>query len=544
MTRSRHGGEAAPAREIEPADPPPVPAPARADRRRAAVWCALVLALTAAAYARTLDVPFQFDDHAQILANPAIRGPSVQGLFDWARTRVIPYATLALNYRLGGEDVRGYHVVNLAVHLLNVALVFRLVLALCATPGVRGRASPSRRVWLAAATALVFACHPIQVQAVTYIVQRVTVLAATFYLGAVLAYVSARSRQERGAGGVAARFALTALLAAGAFFSKEHTITLPLALLAVEAACFPPLPWRRALQRVAPVALLLLAVLVVWLSTWAPARLAPIAAETNPLLRLLYAAAPAGDVSPLTYLATQCLVVPRYLALVVLPWGFNIDHHVPLVRAVSLPVLGGAVLLVALPTLGVLALRRRPLVGFALLWIALTLAVESSIVPITDVMMEHRMYLPLVGVALLLALAGRALHAAAPRLAGAVAVAVIITLPALTLARNEVWRSELGLWRDALARSPGKARPHLNVGTVLHRAGDPEAAIPYYCAALRLEPDNRWARNNLDAALQARLERWMETAPEDGAVPAVGDFEMRPGPDGTVMIIPRDPCRP
>lgn len=515
----------------------------RADRRRAAALCALVLALTALAYARTFDVPFQFDDHEQILANPSIRQPSAAGLFGWARTRILPYATLALNYRLGGEDVRGYHVVNLAIHLLNVVLVFCLALALCATPGLRDGAIARRRVWLAAAAALVFACHPIQVQAVTYIVQRVTALAATGFLGAVLAYVAARTRQDRGAPGAGPLFAATALLAVAAFLSKENTITLPLALLAVEAAFFPHASLRGALRRLAPFVLLLAASLAVWLLAWRPARSAPIAAEANPLLRLLYAAAPAGDVSPLAYLATQCLVIPHYLALVVLPWGFNIDHDVPFVRQATLPVAAGALLFAALPVAGLFALRRQPLVGFGLLWIVLALAVESSLLPIADPMMEHRMYLPMVGVSLILATGWLALHARWPRAAVAVAVAVAVALPALTMARNEVWRSELDLWRDALAKSPHKARVHLNVGSVLHRAGDSEAAIPYYCAALRLEPGNARARGNLDAALQARLERWLDDESDEIELPEGGDFEMKPGPGGAVMIVPKDPCR-
>jgi hypothetical protein len=513
------------------------------DRRKGALLLALVLAATAAAYARTFTVPFQFDDHDQILGNPAFRDPTIERLFGWGRTRVIPFLTLALNHRLGGDDVVGYHLVNLAIHLLNCFLVFRLALALCATPRLRGSEIAEQKLVLATAAALVFACHPIQVQAVTYIVQRVAALAATFFIGSVLAYVTARRRQEEGEPGAGTAFALCGLLALAAFFSKENTATLPLALLAVDAAFFPGASLGRSLLRVLPIVVLLGAIPVVWLLFWSAPSRAPIAAEPNPLLRLLQAGAPAGDVSPFNYFLTQLTVIPRYLTLVFLPFGLNVDHDVPIVGGVSGPVVAGSLVVGSLLVAGLVAVRRLPLVGFGVIWFFVAIAVESSFLPITDAMMEHRIYLPMVGVSLVLAAGLARVHARLPALTNVLIPVLGAALVASTVARNEVWRSELSLWQDALAKSPGKARPHLNVGSALHRSGDSEAAIPYYCEALRLDPKSIPARSNLDIALQARLDRMLEDDSEFKLQDRHDDFELRAGKGGEVMIFPKDPCK-
>jgi hypothetical protein len=493
--------------------------------------------------ARSFTVPFQFDDHDQILGNSAVREPTFERLVGWGRTRVIPFASLALNYRVGGEDVGGYHAVNLAVHLLNCLLVFRLALVLCATPRLRDAAIGERRLLLAGAASFVFACHPIQVQAVTYIVQRVTSLAATFFLGAVLSYVTARLRQEADGRGTEAALGLTYLFAVLALFSKENTITLPLVLVSVEAAFFTSVCVRRVLFGILPIVLILGSVPLVWFFLWnAPSR-APIAAQPDPLLRLLYAAAPEGDVSPLAYLLTQCTVVPRYLALVFLPWGFNVDHDVAIAAGPSAAVVAGGAFLAGLFAAGLAALRRLPLVGFGVLWFFLTIAVESSLLPISDPMVEHRMYLPMVGVALVLAMGLVRAEARFPRVVRAVAPAAGAALVVLTLLRNEVWQSELSLWRDARDKSPGKSRVHLNVGAVLHRAGDWEAAIPYYCEAIRLDPKSLPAQRNLDIALQERLDHMLE---EDGEIDlhaGNAEVEVRIGTGGGVMLFAGNPCR-
>src|SRR6185503_18355598 len=142
------------------------------------------------------------------------------------------------------------------------------------------------------------------------------------------------------------------------------------------------------------------------------------------------------------------------------------------------------------------ALRRAPLVGFGILWIFVALSVESSILPIKDVMVEHRMYLAMPGIALMAGLVFVAALRAyrMPALVGA--ASCVVVLVSLTIAGNEVWRTHLGLWQDALAKSPGKARVHANLGTALHDLGRLDEAIAEYCAALAIDPNHDVAKTN------------------------------------------------
>jgi len=188
------------------------PAADRSDRGAGLAFAAVAV-ITTLAYARSFASPFQFDDHGQIVGNPVLAEPSLDRLLAYARARLLPFATLALNYRTAGEEPFAYHLVNFAVHLLAIFAVFHLALALCRTPRLRESWLAGEAVAFATAAALIFACHPIQVQAVTYVVQRTAALAALFYVGCVLLYVRARNAQlGLGPGNHRLAYALSAAL--------------------------------------------------------------------------------------------------------------------------------------------------------------------------------------------------------------------------------------------------------------------------------------------------------------------------------------------
>jgi tetratricopeptide (TPR) repeat protein len=181
-------------------------------------------------------------------------------------------------------------------------------------------------------------------------------------------------------------------------------------------------------------------------------------------------------------------------------------------------------------------LRRQPVIGFAIVWLFLALSVESSFLPIQDVMVEHRMYLAMPGVGLLCGLAfvwllNRWRHAAV--VLGAV---VGVTLCILTFQRNQAWSTPLALWQDALAKSPEKARVYVNVGTALHKERRIDEAISYYCKALEVRPDYKLAQANLNAVVEEQLD-----ANAKKGVVHLDMLEM--GEDGTLTLTPPDPCK-
>lgn len=473
------------------------------------VWLALALlcVTTLIAYAPSFLVPFQFDDWARIGNNQALLEGRLWGALTWfGNTRLLPSLTLWGDYQLYGDDARGYHLVNLTLHLIASFGVFALVLALCATPRLRGRYAPPTVLTLASAAALVFALHPVQVEAVTYIIQRATAMSAAFYIWAVVAYIRARLRPsaERAALG---RYAVPLLLGLGAVLSKENAVTLPLALLMVEWICFGRPRLRLLIRAAVTVVALAVAVVALKAVLFNPPRRGGLPPYTF-VQRMYLVLISYGTGGPMTatppatvYALTQTTVLPRYLALVVRPWELNIDPYVALQRQVAPAVVLGALVILALASGAAAAVARAPLVAVGGWWFLIALSVESSILPLADAMAERRLYLAMPGAALVLAAAFAALRHRAARPALALGMVLLLALAALTFARNLVWQSQLTLWRDAADKSPGKARPWANLGGAHFVEGRLDAAVDAYCRALALAPDDEIIRENLELAL-------------------------------------------
>jgi hypothetical protein len=464
-----------------------------APRRRTAAELLLLAAAVAACYANALGAPFHLDDEVQIVLNPGIGSWAPSGIEPL--TRWFGYLTFKLDARLHGLDPLGFHATNVAIHVLAAFAVYALARLLLSAAG---RSDDGRLGTPALAGALLWAVHPLQTQAVTYVVQRLASLTGLLYLGALALYVAARRSETRWRG-AAYLAALGAALAAT--FTKEIAFTLPFAVLLVEAAFLDGAPVRRAAS-VAPFL-----------------ALAPVI----PLLRLAPAAGSAGlptdvarvqtDLSRLDYLATQLKVVPTYLRLVVLSVGQNVDWDVPVEHGFgsAAVLLGGALLLALLAAGALLVARSRSpglrVAGFGILLFFLALSVESSVIPIVDVLFEHRMYLPSAGLALGVAGLASELLARRPAAArfvwGGIAAAAV-ALGVATVARNAIWRDPVLLWRDAAAKSPNKPRPRFNLGNSYLARGDLADAEREWLRVVALEPTHSAARNQLASLAMTR----------------------------------------
>jgi Flp pilus assembly protein TadD len=449
-----------------------------------------VVLVGAIVYANAFGVPFQFDDGQSIVENPGARGLAAFLGAPGPPTRVVGYFTFALNGAIHGLSVAGFHAVNLLVHVGTALLVYALVRFAClraepATPALRVGAGTAALV-----AALLFVVHPLQTQAVTYIVQRVASLAALLFVGSVLAYgasaVSGSGRRR------VALYGLSVLLAVLAFFTKENTLVLPVVLLAIEWTLLPGAARARAL-RLAPFFGIAGWVVVTWLlpdrtGGGAYAAVASGLRETAPTPGLpLWGA----------YLVSQPRVILKYLALVLLPVGQTIDHDPPQpTSALEAGVLGPVVALtLAFGGAAVLAWRARERSGIArisllaLAWIPLCLGVESSVIPLPDRMFEHRMYLPMAGICMGLGVGAAWLdaHLGARRgLARGAFALLIAVLGAATIARNQVWRERRTLWEEALASSPAKSRPYVYVAQDRLERGEVWEAIALLERAARL----------------------------------------------------------
>jgi tetratricopeptide (TPR) repeat protein len=474
---------------------------------------AAALALAAAAYGRVLHGELQLDDSITIEQNLAVKDLAGYVSDHLAHEvlgggRPVTNLTFALNYAAGRLDPWGYHLANVGIHLAVAVLVFLFTRAVLRLAGA-GRADG-----LAAAVAGAFALHPLQSEAVSYVTQRSEALASGLTLAALLLVLAAERRGATWRGGalLAAGFA-TFVLALGA---KPIALTMPAAWLLLAWAVPAPegrgalLSWPRRLLAVAP----FLAVEV------------PYAAG---ILRSIEGSGHAGfsvaGLSPWTYLLTQLRAVATYLRLLLWPAGQNVDWDFPVSRSLAEPAVllcglllaslaGGAVALV----LSARRLRGEPaggaarVAGFGVLFFLLALSPTSTVVPLADVLGEHRVYLAAWGILTAIAVAGERVVAWAERLGkrraalgGAVVIAAVWAALALALhRRNAVWETQLALMSDAVAKSPEKAGPHLSLGYALRVAGRHDEAIAEYRKALPCARDEAEAMKivrNLGAAL-------------------------------------------
>ncbi len=356
------------------------------------------------AYHNSFSGPFIFDD-VGISQNPTIRqlwpiwkplcppnhGETVTG-------RPLLNLSFAANYAVNGLNVWGYHVANLAIHVLAALLLFGILRRTFLLPGgadipvclmnqdSRGR----HKIFLALAIALLWAIHPLQTESVTYIVQRAESLVALFYLLTLYCFI-------RGATSGRGRFwyAAAVLACLLGMASKEVMVSAPLMVLLYDRA-FLAGSFREAWRRRYGVYLALAStwVLLGWLVIVAGGRGG--------------SAGFGAGVGSWAYLCTQFGAIVHYLKLSVWPHPLLLDYGRETVP-ITLEIVPDAILVVLLGLTTLVALWRWPKIGFLGAWFFAILAPTSSIVPVaTQVIAEHRMYLPLAAVVTAVSLGGYA----------------------------------------------------------------------------------------------------------------------------------------
>ncbi len=473
---------------------------------RKPVFLLLLLALGLIIYSNALTGPLVFDDHGTIESQRTI---ALRGFRHFSGTRYLTDLTFALNYATGGFNTTGYHLVNIIIHISNAFFVYLLVLLAFKTPALRDRKADGN--FIAATSSLLFLTHPIQTEAVTYISQRYASLAAFLYILSIMLYLKARlalDAKEPTAKGWAL-YAGCVIATAAAQITKEICFTLPVIIALFEFTFFDNSKGLlRRLLYLAPLMLDLSIIPAILYSVKAsPPAASGITKTVAALMREDLSILPRHD-----YLMTQFRVMMTYLRLLFFPIAQNADYDYPVFHTFAAPQVlmsfaALAVIFAATVFLYVRSLKGdRPyglLISIGVIWFFVTISVESSIIPISDVIFEHRLYLPSVGIILsfstLLALVSQRLNL---RPAGIVLVGAIVAMnSAATFKRNAVWGSEIAFWEDVMKKSPNKARGYSNEGYALIKKGDRQEAIAYFGKAVRLRP-NFWLTNyNMGNAL-------------------------------------------
>ncbi len=465
----------------------PPPAPAR-ELRPALLFCgAVIVAAILAAYSRSFGGRFLYDDIESIAENATIRhlstalrppdGATVSG-------RPVLNLSFALNYALSGQRVWSYHALNVAIHAASSLLLLGIVRRTLATRAAGSRAAPESLA-IAFAVALLWALHPLQSESVAYVVQRAESLMGLFYLLTLYAFI-------RGAeGGPPARPWRIAAFAACllGMATKEVMATAPLVVLLYDRAFVGGSfgeAWRRRK-----------ALYVALASCWLPmAYFAWLGGGRSGTAGF------GSGVAWWAYSLTQFRAVALYVRLSLWPHPLIADYG-RFLGGSRLEIAVGVLLVVSLAAGTVVQLRRNRPVGFLGAWFLLILAPSSSVIPVsTEIIAEHRMYLPL---AAILTLAAAALYPAVGRrrpflaLAGALA----LVLGAMTFRRAAVYQDAAAFWTDDVQKVPGNAGAWNNLGVILAENGDQAAAIAHYRRALELVPAFAFAHFNLGNSLAA-----------------------------------------
>ena len=448
-------------------------AKARTDKGRPAVvsagaalkpwhyWAALGAAFLAVAivYWPAVDGPFVYDDlYLPFTAPEMANAPLTQWV---GGLRPLLMLSFWINHAISGMQTFSYHFLNLLLHLATGAFAFLIVRKFLDRAGESGW----KRDGLAAFAAGLFLLHPLQTESVAYVASRSETLSVMFFYAAFALFLYRRSE----AIGWLESLGVVALFAAAAS-TKEHAAVLPALLLLTD---FFWSSWRGIRRNWRLYAILAAAAAAAMRMVWHVLRGSDTAGFS------------VQGFTWLQYFYSQCRAIWLYIRLFVLPYGQNVDHDFAVSRT---PLEHGAMIGLAALLLAVAAAiyyrRRFPLAAYGFLTFLLLLAPTSSFVPILDLVAERRVYLPFIGLLLMVVEFARRWKAPPTRVATALA-GVLALMAVLTYNRSAVWGDPETLWKDTVAKSPQKARPHLQLGFVYFTQQRCAAALPEFEAAAK-----------------------------------------------------------
>jgi len=472
-------------------------------------WAAALVIVSAGVvtYLDSFQGAFVYDERVFITDNPYIRHlwpPWPALLAPLNVNRPVIGLSNAINYAISGLNPWSYHATNLIIHILAALALFGIVRRTLTLDKLVGRFGKHSTI-LAMTVALIWMVHPLQTQSVTYVIQRCESLMGMFYL--VTLYSSIRSFESDHKG----RWYAAAIAAcAGGMMSKQVMVTAPIVVLLYDFL-FEAGSLRQALrQRWALYSGLG--------ATWGILAATVAASPVNPT-----AGFAVNSISPVGYLKSEFAVVVYYLRLSFWPSPLCLDYSGWPVAKTAAAIAPFAVILGGLGAFTAWGILRRRPASFVGAWFFLIISVTSSVMPFSDLVFEHRMYLPLASVVAIVVLGAYSLadrlriwypslirhRPEAARQAALVVITLVVVLLGFATARRNIdYRSEAVMWTDVVAKRPDNPRAHNNLGHILLDGGRVEGAIVQFSEAVALNPYYTHAQYNLGTALmlQGKLD--------------------------------------
>ena len=454
--------------------------------------------LTLIIYSNTFNAAWHLDDYQNIIQNPhfhKIENLSVETLWQSLHSpvnqkvsRPIAMLSFAFNYYFGANQVIGYHIVNLSIHVLTAFFLYLTLLNLFYAPNLKTKYL-NNSGFTALLAAVIWAIHPIQTQAVTYIIQRMAAMAAMFYILSIYCYLKARlSLFKRRQFIYYFCCVVSFLLSIG---SKENAATLPIAFCLIEVLFFQDLTDKRT--RKICIAGLIGATIIILVGG--------VSLFLNGNIASLFKGSSFRSFSPIERLMTEARVIVFYLSQIFYPVisRYSIEHDIVVSTSFFTPwtTLPAVAIVLSLIGIGLSQMLKRPILSFAILFFFLNHLIESTIIPL-ELVFEHRNYLPSLFLFPPLAVAVNWLidyYLLRNKHFGYVLVSFVtvlfILLGAGTYIRNRTWATERSLWEDAAKKAPGANRPLHNLAWAYYeRIGEYNTALHLYDEALKRKMNN------------------------------------------------------
>ena len=454
-----------------------------------------IFVIVLAIYSNTFHASWHFDDKINILTNKPLH---LKGL-NWSNIKKTFFASLdngrkiyrpvaclsfALNYYVGKDNVLGYHIVNLSIHLLASLFLFLFLYQTLNLPLLKARYGPNSYSIALLATVL-WAINPVQIQAVTYIVQRMASMAGMFYIISMYFYLKGRTSEHRVLQSL--HFFLCFFAAALAFGSKENAAMLPISIFFFDLFIIQGLS-KESIKRNSVVFLALLLIpLILALSLKGGSVFS---------VKDLVSGYGQREFTLGERLLTEPRIILFYISLLFypMPGRLCINHDIAISHNLIDPptTIVSILIILGILCLSILKSRQWPFISYCIIFFFINHLIESSVFPL-ELVFEHRNYIPsmlfFAPVAILLL---RALQLLSNKRSMRVIIPIFIILVLVgqghsTFVRNFIWKTGDSLWMDAVDKNPMLPRPYHNLAKYYGDMGYREKEMTLYHKALTLE---------------------------------------------------------
>ncbi len=438
-------------------------------KKYAFTFIALFIALIII-YGNSFHSQFHFDDIPNIVNNPNAHLTSLS----WENikktsyvtkygqnklTRPLARFTFALNYLIDGTNVFGYHIVNFAIHYLAAIFLFLFIYNTLQLPLLNERYGKTA-YGIALFSVFFWATHPIQVTAVTYIVQRMTSMAGMFYIMAMYFYL--KGRMADGAGKKVGHFALCGIAAIFSFTSKENAAMLPVSIFLYDLFLIQGLTNENFKKNLKIVVLPFLILL---------------------LIGNFYVDLPSifdgYKLRPFTLferLLTEPRVIIFYVSLLLYPISSRLTflHDIEISSSFFSPwtTLPAIFLIFLSIIIAIKISRKRPLIAYCILFFFMNHLIEGSIIPL-ELIFEHTNYLPSMlfivplSILALMSLDYFSYRKSVQSIMSFVLIFLLAAQGHTTYIRNSIFKNGITLWSDNIKKAPDLQRPYQGLGVAL-----------------------------------------------------------------------------